>query len=249
MSKTRVLLNIDGSHAAIVFATEEGINVLSADVLHEFSAALRRVAADPAVRTVAVSGTGKVFVAGANIREMASFTPDQAHAYARLGQDVFSDLAALPCITVAAINGPAMGGGLEVALACDFRIAVKSAKLGTPETSLGLIPGWGGINRLTRLVGPARAKRMFFTAAPVSAEDAVPFGLVDEVVNSPEDLVSRIAAFCRSFRRAAPSAVALAKRALRDGDDLTAFADCFNSKESREGIAAFFEKRPASWME
>jgi enoyl-CoA hydratase/carnithine racemase len=136
-----------------------------------------------------------------------------------------------------------------LALACDFRIAVKSAKLGCPEVSLGLIPGWGGIARLPKLIGTARAKRLFLSAIPVSGEDALSCGLVDEVVNSAEDLSHRVAAFCKSFSRAAPSAVALAKRASRDFDDLAAFAECFSTKDSREGMGAFFEKRPAKWMD
>ena len=105
---------------------------------------------------------------------------------------------------MAAINGAALGGGLELALACDFRIAVKSAKIGLPETSIGVIPGWNGIPRLTALVGKSRAKKMYFGALPVSAEGGLAFGLVDEIVNSVEDLAPRVAAFCKSFKRGAP---------------------------------------------
>ncbi|MBI4717520.1 MAG: enoyl-CoA hydratase/isomerase family protein [Planctomycetes bacterium] len=249
MSKTQVRLGLDGPHATITFTTDGGINVLNSEVMREFQAVIAKVAKQHDVRSTAIHAEGKVFVAGADIKEMARFTPDQAHAYGRMGQEVFGDLAALPSITVAAINGAALGGGWELALACDFRIAVKSAKLGLPETSLGLIPGWGGISRLSKLVGPARAKRLFLSAQPISAEEGLAFGLVDELVNAADDLPSRVAAFCKSFRRASPAAVALAKRALRDGDDLTAFADCFSSPESREGMHAFIEKRSASWME
>ena len=249
MSKTDVRLDLIDDRANITIFTEQGVNVFTKDILHKLGGLIRKVAQGPAVRTTVVQAEGKVFVAGADIREMLGFTPDDAHAYGRLGQDVYNDLAALPSITIAAINGAAMGGGLELALACDFRIAVKSAKLGMPETSLGLIPGWGGMTRLAKLVGMPRAKRMCLTALPVSGEDALSFGLVDETVNSPEDLSARAAALCKSFRRAAPSAVALAKRALRDGNDLAAFADCFGNRESREGMKAFLEKRTASWME
>lgn len=222
---------------------------MSPEVLERFSAALAEVRADETVRTVVIRAEGKVFVAGAEIKLMAGFSPQQARAYGEHGQRVLNEVADLPCMTVAAINGAALGGGLELALACDFRIAVKSARLGLPETSLGLIPGWRGIERLTKLVGPSRAKKLFFSALPVSAEDGLALGLVDEIVNSPEDLVSRVAAFCKSFRRGAPAAVALAKRACRDGDDLSAFADCFRTQDSQEGIAAFLQKRPARWME
>ena len=240
---------IDGAHATITLATDEGLNVISTDVLYSLGAAIARIRKDPIVRTTVVQAKGKVFVAGADIKEMAGFKPDQAHEYATLGQSVMNDLAALPSITVAAMNGAALGGGLELALACDFRVAVRTAKLGLPEVTLGLIPGWGGVGRLTHLVGVAKAKRMFLSGNPVSGEDALEMGLVDEVVNSPEDLNSRVAAFCKSFQRASPAAVSLAKRASRDHDETGAFVDCFRQKDAREGMAAFAEKRPANWME
>jgi|CXWL01.1.fsa_nt_gi enoyl-CoA hydratase len=249
MTKTQVQTNIDGSHATITFGTEEGLNVLSTDGLYALGAAIAKVRKDPLVRTTVLQAKGKVFVAGADIKEMSGFKPDQAHEYATLGQTVMNDIASLPSITVAAMQGAALGGGLEVALACDFRIAVKSAKLGLPEVTLGLIPGWGGVVRLNQLIGTSRAKRMYLSANPVSGEDALGSGLVDEIVNSPEDMVHRIAAFCKSFQRASPVAVALAKRAARDHDETGAFVECFRNKDSREGMAAFAEKRLASWME
>lgn len=249
MSNTQVDLKTEGSHAAITFRTDGGVNILSADVLHSFGAIVAKVKKDPHVRTAAIQADGKVFIAGADIKEMAGFTPDQARKYGELGQGILNDLAALPCITVAVIQGAALGGGMELALACDFRLAVKSAKLGFPEASLGLIPGWGGIVRLTKLVGTSHAKRLFLSANPISGEDAVAWRLVDEVVNSPEDLSHRAAAFCKTFKRASPHAVALAKRASRDLDELSAFAECFAARDSREGMTAFIEKRPASWME
>jgi enoyl-CoA hydratase len=249
MSRTQVRVKIDGPHAAITLWTEEGLNVLSPDVLQSFGAALAKVKMAPKVRTTAIQATGKVFVAGADIKAMQNYSADDAREYASVGQGIFNDLASLPSITVAAINGAALGGGLELALACDFRIAVKSAKLGLPEVTLGLIPGWNGIPRLTKLVGQSHAKRLYLSGVPVSAEDGLAFGLVDEIVNSADDLGHRVAAFCKTFNRTAPAAVALAKRASRDMDDLTAFADCFHTTDCREGISAFLNKRPAAWME
>ncbi len=249
MSNTQVRVDIKGSHATITLRTEEGLNVLSPDVLQSFGAALAKVKTASKVRTTAIQAEGKVFIAGADIKAMQNYNADDAREYASVGQGIFNDLASLPSITVAAINGAALGGGLELALACDFRIAVKSAKLGLPEVTLGLIPGWNGIPRLTKLVGQSHAKRLYLSGVPVSAEDGLAFGLVDEIVNSADDLGHRVAAFCKMFHRAAPSAVALAKRASRDMDDLTAFADCFHTTDCREGIGAFLQKRPAAWME
>jgi enoyl-CoA hydratase len=249
MSKTEVRLAIEGSHATITFLTDAGTNVLTPDLMHSLGAAVARIKKETKVRTAVIQAQGKVFLAGADVELISNYSAEQAREYSSFGQGVLNDLAALPSITVAAINGAALSGGLEVALACDFRIAVKSAKLGFPEVSLGMIPAWGGIPRLTKLVGLSRAKRLYLSGMQVSAEEAYGFGLVDELVNSAEDLGSRVGAFCKSFRRAAPAAVALAKRASRDMDDSSAFADCFRTKECREGVAAFLQKRPAVWME
>lgn len=235
--------------ATITLRTEGALNVGSSDMMRRLGDTVASVAGDSQVRTTVIQGEGKVFLAGADIKEMAEFTSPSAREYGELGHGVMNAVENLPSITVAAINGAALGGGLELALACDFRIAVKSAKIGLPETSLGLIPGWGGVIRATKLVGASHAKKLFFSALPVSAEEGLEFGLVDEVVSGPEDLGPRVAAFCKSLYRGAPAAVALAKRALRDGDDVSAFADCFDTADAREGMAAFIEKRPASWME
>lgn len=249
MSSTQVQWKADGPGATITLSTAEGINVLSTEVLRRLDAALAEVEKQPSVRWAVVQATGKVFAAGADIKEMSNFGASEARSYGQFGQKVLNRLAALPCITVAALHGAALGGGMELALACDFRIAVKSAKLGLPEVTLGLIPGWSGISRLLKLIGPSRAKRLFLSGTPVSAEEACALGAVDEVVNSAEDLTARVAAFCKSFQKASPAAVALAKRAASDGDDIGAFADCFTKADSREGIAAFVEKRSAKWME
>lgn len=249
MSKTKVRLQVAVPQATVAFVTETGVNVLSSSVLKETGEAIERIREHAGIRWAVFAAEGKVFLAGADIKEMADFGTSDARGYGLLGQGVFDDLASLPFITVAAINGPAMGGGLELALACDFRIAVKSAKLALPEVTLGLIPGWGGITRLTEIIGPARAKRMFLSGATISAEEGLAIGLIDEIVNSAEDLMPRVTAFCKGFAKASPAAIAAAKRAAADGDDLAAFADCFANKESREGMAAFLEKRKAAWME
>lgn len=242
-------LEISGSTATITFAAENGINVLSTTVLNRLSELVSQASEAPGVRTMVIAAEGKVFIAGADIKEMQRFGKDEARAYGTLGQRVFNAIERFPAVTVAAINGAAMGGGLEVALACDFRIAVKSAKLGLPEVTLGLIPGWNGIPRLSRLIGPSKAKKLFLSGMPISAADAEAIGLVDETVNSTEDLGMRIPAFCKSFKLASPQAVTLAKRAFNQTDDLEAFADAFVSDDARQGLSAFVEKKTAPWTE
>lgn len=249
MSDTDVQVQPAAPQATLSFRSASGVNVLSSAVLKEIGRGVQRIQSEPGVRWLVVSAVGKVFLAGADIKEMSAFSPADARQYGQLGQDVFDEIARLPCVTVAALNGAALGGGLELALACDFRIAVKSAKLGLPEVTLGLIPGWGGIGRLSKLIGPARARRLYFSGATISAEEGSQWGLVDEVVNSVEDLMPRVSAFCRGFAKASPAAIASARRAAATGDDLAVFADCFREPESREGMAAFLEKRKAAWME
>lgn len=248
-TNTRVSLEIKGSRALITFAKSGGLNVLTADVLRSLGAIIARLKNEPTVRTTTIRAEGKVFMAGSDIKEFARFNSDSAREYATAGQGIMADLAALPSITVAAIHGAVLGAGLELALACDFRIAVKTAKLGLPEVSLGLVPPWGGINRLMKLVGSSRAKRLLLDPTSISAEDGHRWGLIDETVNSLEDLHARLPRFCEAFYRASPGAVAGIKRASRDFDDLGAFLTCFEGREAREGMAAFIEKRPARWME
>jgi enoyl-CoA hydratase len=244
---TEVRTIIDGTTARMTFVTDNGLNVLSTPVLKKVHEAAVEIAAATGVRLTIVGAEGKAFLAGADIKEMSAFKPEQARAFSELGNKAFDALAALPSVTVAAINGAALGGGLEVALACDFRIAVKSAKLGLPESSLGLIPGWGGIRRSVHLIGPARAKQLLFSANAVSAEQALAWALVDEIVNSAEDLAPRVLAFGKTLTRGGPHAVARIKKAIQSGDEIEQFVECFRDPESFEGLKSFMEKRPAAW--
>jgi len=249
MSNTDVRLTIDGSTATILFTTEGALNVLSPAVLEKLAAAVEGARAAKAVRWTIIRAEGKVFVAGADIKAMASFDVKQAREFSRRGNEVMDALSALPSITIAGIQGAALGGGCEIALACDFRIAAEAVKIGLPETSLGLIPGWGGTKRSLALLGPTWARRLVWGAAPLSAADALRCGLVDEVVADAVQLDAAIDRLKRSLVRGGPGATALAKRAFLTGDEVGAFADCFTGDESREGLAAFLEKRSARWME
>ena len=249
MGETRVDLAIEGARATVTFRADSGLVVLSAPVMEQLGAQVAAVTAASDVRWTVFASEGKAFAAGADIKSMAGATAGQARTYGELGQRVIDAIEALPSITIAAIHGAALGGGCELILGCDFRIAVTLAKIGLPEVTLGIVPGWSGMIRLTKLIGPARAKRMYLSGVPVTGEEALRLGLVDEVVDTVEELPGRVDALCRSFARAAPEAVRLAKRVSRDGDDLSAFAESFTYNDSREGIAAFMEKRPAAWME
>lgn len=249
MSDTQVHLDFDGPIARATLHTPEGLNVLSGVVLDriaEMAAKVRRVGS---VRFLILGAKGKVFVAGANIKELAGLDSAQAAALAHRGNKAFDAIADLDCITIARLHGAALGGGLELALACDFRVALSAAKIGLPEASLGLVPGWKGISRVTRLAGESAAKRLVFGAELIDAELAKQMGVVDETAPDEAGLDAKIEAMIKKMRRGSPNAVAMTKAALRTGDEIKAFADCFAHGDAREGMTAFIEKRSAAWME
>lgn len=249
MSETQVDLKIDGPLATATLRTDGGLNVLSAAVLDRIEAVATQVRGAAGVRTMLLAAEGKVFVAGANIKELADLDPAGAKAVSQRGNRAFDAVADLPCVTIARLHGAALGGGFELAMACDFRIAVEGAKIGLPETSLGLVPGWSGISRMAALAGPAVAKRLMFSAGMIPASQARAYGLVDAVAKDEAELDAAIAAMIKEFRRGSPNAISLIKQTLRGGDEVEAFSYCFAHDESREGMAAFVEKRPAAWME
>lgn len=246
---THAVLERQGPRANVTFRTEAGLNVASVEFLRELEKVIDELAKDPSVRFVAFRAEGKAFLAGANIKAMVNYSPAEAKGMAELGHRVLDKLEALPQVTVAAIQGAALGGGCELALACDFRFAVKSINIGQPEVLLGLIPGWGGTMRLPRLVGLGRAKRMIFSGDSIKADKAQEYGLIDEIVNSAEDLEPLLSAFFKGLTKAGPAAIAGAKRALKSGDEIGEFADCFKRTEAKEGMSAFLEKRPTTWTQ
>jgi enoyl-CoA hydratase/carnithine racemase len=229
------------------------MNALNGQVQEELAAAAVKVAADPAIRAVIIYGGPKVFAAGADIKEMAQAGYAQMAGYAQRLQACFTAIAKIPKPVVAAVAGYALGGGLELALSADFRVAGQGARLGQPEILLGVIPGAGGTQRLPRLVGPARAKDMVFTGRYVGAAEAVAIGLVDKVV--PDDEVYP-AAVEMVARYAAGPALALraAKRAIDDGLEVSLeagleierlhFAGLFATEDQRTGMRSFIENGP-----
>jgi enoyl-CoA hydratase len=245
---TRAVLTCDGDQATVSFRTEAGINVGSVPFMHELETAVDALAADRAVRFAVFRGEGKVFLAGADIKAMSEYDMDAARDMAQLGHRVLNKLSALPQITVASLHGAALGGGSELALACDFRVASADTKIGQPEVLLGLIPGWGGTQRLPRLVPRGVARQLLFSGETIDGRRALEIGWIDAVVDKPAELEPRIAALLAGFGKAGPTAIAGLKRALQSGDEIESFAALFGGDESKEGLRAFLERRPASWV-
>ncbi|MFB3818921.1 MAG: enoyl-CoA hydratase-related protein [Candidatus Methylomirabilales bacterium] len=237
---------------ALVTLRRPPVNALSTDMLLELQQVVRSVVAAPDCRAVVITGDGKAFVGGADIVEMQQMDPPRAHAYARLGQAVFQAIEELPQPTIAAVNGYALGGGCELAMACDLRLASERAAFGLPEVGLGVLPGFGGTRRLPRLVGPASAAELIFTGALIQASDALSLGLVNRVL-AAEALLPEALQLGNLIATKAPIAVRLAKQALRagrradpgDGLDQEAalLARCFGTEDQKEGMEAFLQKR------
>lgn len=252
-------LDLSGTDAVRVLTLNRPakLNALNRAALAELKAVLDVLSADPSLRVLIVTGAGsKAFVAGADISEFEGFTTDSAAEYAREGQAVFDRLEQLPVPSIAAINGFALGGGCELALACTFRLMADTARMGLPETSLGLIPGFGGTQRLARAVGRQRALELILTGRQVTAAEAVALGLALEVV--PADrLMAYAQEFAERLASRAPLAVRYAREAVAEGLDrpLTEglavearlFGQAASTEDMREGVRAFLEKRQPSF--
>lgn len=233
------------------------LNALNRRVLLELEQALGEIAEHKDIRSVIITGAGdKSFVAGADISEMKSLTPLDAEAFSSLGHRVMDALMNLKVPVIAAVNGYALGGGLELALACDFIYASENATFGLVETKLGLIPGFGGIARLSKRLGTAYAKEMIFSAAQINASEALRVGLVNRVV-SESGVLEAAKTLADKINERGPYAVALAKKLMLEADsssiqalnsiERTGFGLVFSSRDHHEGINAFLEKRAATF--
>ncbi len=247
----------DGDIAVVTVARQAALNALNQEVLFELGMAFDMAAADGGVRALVITGAGRAFVAGADIAALRDLSDAFAARETSLGgQDVANTLAALPFPTVAAINGFALGGGLELALAADLRVASPGARMGLPEVGLGLIPGFGGTQRLPRLIGLGRALDLILTGRHVSAEEALQLGLVNRVA---DDALGAALELARSAAKNASIALGLAKEAVVRGLDVTLDegleieADLFGmvatTADMREGTSAFLEKRAPDWSD
>ena len=253
MTYENILFNVEEGIATITFNRPKALNALNAQLLKELSTALDTIAADEEVRVLVLTGAGeKAFVAGADISELATFNPLQAKIFGKQGQETISKLQALAIPVIAAVNGYALGGGSEMALACDFIYASENAMFGLPEITLGIIPGFGGTQRLPRLVGTNKAKEMIFTGKMVPAAEAAEIGLVNKVC-TPDDLMAEVLKTAKAIAAKGKVSLRAAKQAINSGihTDLTtgcsieldAFALCMASEDAKEGTSAFLEKR------
>lgn len=229
------------------------LNALNEETLIEIGGAIDQLADENDVRVIIITGAGeKAFIAGADIAFMQSLSPLEARKFSRLGQSIFSKIENLPKPVIAAINGFALGGGCELAMACDIRIAAKTALFGQPEVNLGLIAGFGGTQRLSRLVGPGKAKEILFTADMYDADAACKMGLVNYAV-SKEDLMSFCKNMAGKIANRGPVAVQLSKEAINEGLEMDLekafihesdlFGLIFSTEDRNEGISAFLTKK------
>lgn len=259
MSEARVKVELDGPIATITIDREKALNALDAQTLDELEVAVGQVVGDPEVRGAILTGGGeKAFVAGADLKQLADVRRlGGGRTLARRGQAVLRAIEHAPKPVIACVNGFALGGGLELALACHFRYATAKAKLGLPEVGLGLIPGYGGTQRLPRLVGRGLATELVLTGDPIDAAEAARIGLVNRVFEAKADMLAAAQKTLRTIATRGPRAIALALEALDRGADrdlrdaLEVEADLFGqacaNDESGEGVGAFLEKRPAAF--
>jgi enoyl-CoA hydratase len=238
--------------AVLTINRPEALNALNSQVLDDLSAALDSIDVNT-VRALVLTGAGeKSFVAGADIGEMSTLTKAEGEAFGKKGNDVFRKLETFPIPTIAAVNGFALGGGCEISMSCDIRICSDNAMFGQPEVGLGITPGFGGTQRLARLIGAGMAKQLIYTARNIKADEAFRIGLVNAVYTQ-EELLPAAEKMANTIAAQAPIAVRACKKAINDGLQLDIdkaieleekiFGDCFETEDQREGMANFLRKK------
>jgi enoyl-CoA hydratase len=257
MAYENVRYQADGTIVTLTIAREKALNALNAHTLNELIWALRDVESDARVRAILLTGAGpKAFVAGADVAEMSTLSATEARTFAELGHSLGELIGNMSKPVIAVVGGYALGGGCELAMACDFIYASAKAKFGQPEVNLGVMAGFGGTQRLARLVGPARAMELLLSGDTISAEEALRIGLVNAVF-APEELLDKARAQAQKIAEKAPLAVAYTKRAVRRAAEMSLsagnelerdlFALLFSSQDQKEGMRAFLDKRPAQF--
>ncbi len=257
MSYNNLLITTDNRITTITINRPKKLNALNKETIEELHHAFAKAEEDNEVRVVIITGSGeKAFVAGADISEFASFSESEGAELARKGQEILFDyVAEMGTPVIAAINGFALGGGLELAMAAHFRIASDNARMGLPEVSLGVIPGYGGTQRLPQLVGKGRAMEMIMTAGMIDANTALEYGLINHIV-AQEELVPLAEKIAGKIMRNSPMAIAAAVNAVNAGyengvdgfdTEINEFGGCFGTDEFIEGTTAFLEKRKAAF--
>ncbi|MEW9096343.1 MAG: short-chain-enoyl-CoA hydratase [Clostridiaceae bacterium] len=252
MEFNNVLLEKEGNIAVVTINRPNALNALNSETLKELDIIIDNLADDEEVLAVILTGAGKAFVAGADITEMKDLNTVQGRKFGLLGNKVFRKLETLEKPVIAAVNGFALGGGCEISIACDIRIASQKAKFGQPEVGLGITPGFGGTQRLPRLVGASMAKQLIFTGEIIGAEEALRIGLVNKIVE-PEKLMDEAREMAKKIAGNAPIAVRLCKAAINRGVqcdidtgiayEAEVFGECFSTEDQKEGMTAFVEKR------
>ncbi len=258
MPRAGLRISLDGRVATITIDREGVLNALNTALMEELLQTLSDLGSDQAVGAIVLTGTGeRSFIAGADIKEMAGKTPLEARAYSELGQEIAHKLETMRKPTIAAVNGYALGGGCEMALACDVRLASENARFGQPEINLGIIPGWGATQRLARATNIGYAKELILTGRMIDASEALERGLVQHVY-PPAELMPRTLELARAMAAKSPVALYYAKEATNRslhgdiGGNLVHEADLyslmFSTEDAREGLNAFVEKRDPTFI-
>ncbi|MBV4425739.1 short-chain-enoyl-CoA hydratase [Clostridium tyrobutyricum] len=254
-----VILKEENGIAEIIINRPKALNALNSETLKELGSIIDDIHVNDNIKAVIITGSGeKSFVAGADIAQMSKLNSIEAAKFSRLAQNVFSKIENLPKLVIAAVNGFALGGGCELAMACDIRFASKKAKFGQPEVNLGILPSFGGTQRLPRLVGKGIAKELIFSTDMISANEAYRIGLANKVYE-PEELLTKAKEFAQKVMTKSPVGVRLAKASINNGLDVdleaglkyeaNSFGLCFSTEDQKEGMKAFLEKRKANFKD